>query len=746
MDTNTALRICPFCEATCGLSLTVHDGRVTEVRGDEDDVFSQGYLCPKGVAITELHDDPDRLREPQIRRGDTFESASWEEAFEVADETLSRVIAQHGRQALAFYGGNPNTHNISGTLYTPVMARAAATQHIYSASTLDQMPKHVAVALMYGDKFSIPVPDVDRCDYLVIMGADPLSSNGSLWTAPDLPGRLRALKARGGRLVVIDPRRSRTAKIADRHLGVVPGTDQLLLLGVAHTLFAENLVRLRHLEGQVQGIDAVREAVAPYPAERVAARCGITADDIRTLARELAGAERGCLYGRIGTTTQRFGTLTSWLIEVINVLCGHLDHEGGAMFPLGAAGHRNALPGVGRPIELHRWRSRVSGMGEVFSELPSACLAEEMDTPGEGQIRGLITVAGNPARSAPGGARLDQALANLDGMVSVDVYRNETTRHANVILPPPSQLQRPHFDLAFNLLAVRNTARWSPAVLPPEPGQPDEWEIVLRLAGILAGQGPKADVMAMDDFVALNVIQREIAHPASPLHGQDPAELLAALAPRRGPERIIDFLLRSGPYGDAFGQREGISLDAVQAAPHGIDLGALQPRLPGVLLTASGAIELAPAALIADLDRLERWEADDRPPLTLIGRRHLRSNNSWMHNLPMLNSGTNRCTLWVHPDDAASLGLRDGGFAEITASAGQVTAEVEVTDAIRPGVVSLPHGWGHDTEGVDMSVARGRPGVNANQLTDPTDIDPLSGTVALNAIPISLSPVSAGPL
>lgn len=738
--TRTALRVCPFCEATCGLSITLDGDRVTEVRGDDDDVFSAGYLCPKGVAIGELHDDPDRLREPLVRRGGELQPATWDEAFEAADEALNRVIDQHGREALGLYFGNPTTHNVSGPLYNPVLARAAGTRNIFSASTLDQMPKHVAVGLMYGDKFSIPVPDIDRCDYLVVMGADPLTSNGSLWTVPDLPGRVRALKARGGRLVVVDPRRSRTARAADRHLEIVPGADALFLLGVVHTLFAEDLVRLRRLEGLVRGMDEVRAAAAPYPPERVAAQCGVNAEEIRTLARELATAERGCLYGRIGTTTQRFGTLTTWLIESVNVLCGLLDHEGGPMFPLGAAGHRNALPGPTRALELHRWTSRVRGAGEVYGELPSACMAEEMDTPGDGRIRALICVAGNPARSAPGGARMDAALAGLEALISVDIYRNETSRHADVVLPPPSPLARPHFDLAFNQLAVRNTVRWSQPAVTAEPGGPDEWEIVLRLTGILTGQGPKADVDALDTFVARTAVQRESAHPASPLHGRDPDELLAALAPRRGPERLLDLLLRGGPYGDAFGAREGISMDAVQAAPHGIDLGPLRPRTPEVLINDGGRIDLAPRQILEDLPRLAAWTERERAPFTLIGRRHLRSNNSWMHNLPLLNSGTNRCTLWVHPDDAAELGLADGGMAQVTSRTGKVLVEVEVTADVRRGVVSMPHGWGHDADGVALRVARARAGSNSNTLTDPDDLDPLSGTVALNAIPVDLAP------
>jgi anaerobic selenocysteine-containing dehydrogenase len=738
VSTTTHLRVCPLCEATCGLAIDTVGARILEVRGDPDDVASHGYLCPKGIAIADLHNDPNRLTGPLVRRGGRHEAVSWDEAFAEADRLLSAVITAHGREALAVYAGNPNVHNLEGQLYLPALIRSLGTRNVFTASTVDQMPKHVSVALLFGEKLTIPVPDIDRTGFLLLLGADPLASNGSLWTVPDVPGRLRALRARGGRLVVVDPRRSRTARVADTHHFIRPGTDALLLFALVNTLFAEDLVRLGRLADHTNGVAEVRAAAVPFTPEAVAGPTGIAPGAIRDLARDLATAERACVYGRIGTTTQRFGTLTSWLVDVLNVLTGNLDREGGAMFPLAAAGQRNATPlaGEGRTPALGRWRSTVTGTPEVLGELPSAVLAQELEG-----ARGFITVAGNPVLSVPDAGRLDQALGRLDCMISLDVYLNETTRHAHVIFPATSPLQRGHYDLAFTQLAVRNTARWSRPVFERPAGDPEEWEVMLRLATISLGQGPDADLAGADDFVALQVIQRETANPASRIAGQDPAAILAALGDRRGPERLLDFLLRAGPYGAGFGPDEssGLTLERVEAAPHGVDLGPLQPRIPEILHTPSGRIELAPPPLLADVARLEAAMAEHHNgQVLLIGRRQLRSNNSWMHNLPLLAGGTNRCTLLVHPDDAAAHGLDDGGRAHVTSRTGSVTAEVEVTDAMMRGVVSLPHGWGHDRPGAALDVAAKDPGVNTNLLTDP-EVDPLSGNAVLNGIPVTLA-------
>ncbi len=463
------------------------------------------------------------------------------------------------------------------------------------------------------------------------------------------------------------------------------------------------------------------------------------------MARELAAAPTAAVYGRIGTCTQEFGTLASWLVDVLNVLTGNLDSRGGAMFPLAAAGAANATgePGRGRGTRFGRFASRVRGLGELFGELPVVCLAEEIDTPGEGRIRALITVSGNPVLSTPNSDRLDAALREIDFMVSLDVYVNETTRHADVILPAPSPLRRGHYDLALYQFAVRNVANYSPPVLDPEPELPDEWLTLLRLSAIAFGMGPDADLAAIDDGVARTLVQRELETPGSPVGGRTADEIMAALEPRVGPERLLDLMLRTGPYGDGFGARtEGpqLTLGTLEAAPHGVDLGPLAPRLPDALRTASGTIELAPELLVSDVPRLHAAldRAADGP--VLIGRRHLRSNNSWMHNLPVLVKGKPRCTLHVHPDDAARYGLADGAAAQLRSRTGTVEAEVEVTDEVMPGVVSLPHGWGHAVANTRMSVATEHPGTNSNVLADDQLFDALSGNAVLNGIPVSLAP------
>ena len=728
MEERTAFRTCPFCEATCGLAVTVRGDTVAKVRGDADDVFSHGFLCPKGVALQDLHEDPDRLRTPLVRgRGGALVPASWDDALGVVAERLPPLLEAHGRDATAVYIGNPAAHGLAALLYGRVLLKALRTRSVFSASTVDQRPKEVAAALMFGTGLSVPIPDVDRTLHLLMLGANPLASNGSLMTAPDMRGRLRALRARGGKLVVVDPRRSRTAEEADEHHAIRPGTDALLLFALAHVLFAEGLARPLELADGVAQVEALAQ---PFSPEAVAPATGIAAGEIRRMARELAAAPAAAVYGRIGTTTQEFGTLASWLVDVLNVLTGNLDRPGGAMFPLAAAGQRNASgqPGRGRETKLGRWRSRVRGLPESLGELPVAALAEEIDTPGEGQVRALITLAGNPARSTPNSARMERALASLDLYVAIDIYVNESTRHADVILPAPSPLQRSHYDLAFYQLSVRNVVNFSAPVIPPDPGQPDEWETLLRLAGIAAGQGVLGDVGPLDDLVASELARRE---------GADVDALLGAVAPRTGPERLLDVLLRCGPY--------DLTLADLEAAPHGIDLGALAPRLPGVLRTPSGRIELAPAPIVADVARLRAALARDHDPhaLVLVGRRQLRSNNSWMHNLPRLASGPERCTLHVHPDDAARLGLADGEPAEVRSRTGTVHAPVEVTDAVMAGVVSLPHGWGHDSPGARLEVAAERPGVNANTLADEELVDALSGNAVLNGIPVAVAPVRA---
>ena len=734
----TALRICPLCEATCGLTLTIDEGRLTGARGDRQDVFSAGFVCPKGATLPALDNDPDRLRRPMIRDGEHWREVDWPEAFATVDAGFNGTVERHGRQAVASYLGNPNVHTLAGQLYTGLLARTIGSTNVYSASTVDQMPKHVSCGLMFGDPFAIPVPDLDRTDHLLMLGANPLESNGSLCTAPDFPGRLKALRARGGRLVVVDPRRTRTADLADEHVPVRPGGDAFLLFAMVHTLLSENLADLGRLAEHTRGLDELRALAGDFAPETVAPVCGVEAGHIRALARDLAAAPTAAVYGRLGTTAVQFGTLTSWLVDVLNLLTGNLDRPGGAMFPQPA--HRGPGPGRSRPFQIGRWHSRVRNLPEAKGEFPAVTLVDEITTPGQGQVRALVTVAGNPVLSTPGGERLAEALQDLDFMVSVDPYLNETTRHAHVILPPAPPSRSSHFDLAFNELAVRNNARYSPPALPLAEGEADEGEILRRLVQIAAGQGPHADPDAVDEAEIARLLSRAVADPDSPVHGRDPAELAALLHPGGWAERRVDLLLRLGAYGDGFGARpEGLSLRSLLDAPHGIDLGALRPRVPAVLATASGRVEACPPPIAEDVARLRAGLAERRDSLVLVGRRHLRSNNSWGHNVPRLNGGSNTCTLHVHPQDAARLGLLEGAAATVRSGAGAVEAIVECTDTVAPGVVSLPHGWGHGVRGTRLSVAARNPGVNVNAVTDPSVVDPLSGNAVLNGVPVSVT-------
>ena len=750
MTDTTHHRICPLCEACCGLEIKVQQGRIISIRGDTQDVFSAGYICPKGVALKDLHEDPDRLRTPLIKRNGVHVPASWDEAFAEIERRLPPVIALHGRNATAVVVGNPAAHKIGLVGYFGKLARALGSKNVFSASTLDQMPKQLASGLMFGHWLSVALPDIVRTDLLLVIGANPLASNGSMWTVPDFKGKARAMQARGGRLIVIDPRRTETAAMADAHHFIRPGADVFLLAALVHTLFAEQLVRLGPVADWVAGVAEVGQAVAPFTPEAVAPRCGISADTIRDLARTLAGTPKAAVYARIGTCTQEFGTLASWLVDVLNVLTGHLDTPGGAMFAKPAAFGANTMgrPGSGKGIATGRHHARVSGAPEVMGELPITCLAEEIETSGPGQVRALITIATNPVLSSPNGPRLAQALASLDFMVSMDIYLNETTRHADVILPGPSPLEDMHYDLAFPQLSWRNHARYSPPVFERAPGQPEEWETLTRLAAIARGQGDQQDAGALDDA--------QFADEAQRLYGSHAEAVLQATQGLRGPQRMLDAALRGGPYGEGFGEglgdgfgarSDGLTLAKVMAAnpSGGIDLGELQPRIPEMLRTPSGKIELAPPSLLADLLRAVADLARPAPELVIIGRRDVRSNNSWMHNLPVLAKGPMRCTALVHPGDAERLGLHDGTLAEISSQTGQgprsVQAQVQISAEMMPGVVSLPHGWGHDQPGTRLQLAAQRPGANLNALLDDQWRDPLSGNAVLGGMAITLRAV-----
>ncbi len=701
-------RTCTLCEAMCGLVITTEGDKVTGIRGDPDDPLSKGHVCPKAVALQDVHTDPDRLRHPMRRVDGRWERIGWDEAIAMAVDGLRQVQRAHGPNAVAAYLGNPTVHSLGAMLMVPGFLRALRTQNRFSATSVDQLPAHVAAQMVFGHSLLIPVPDIDRTDHFLILGANPAASNGSLMTAPGVMDRIAAIRARGGRVVVVDPRRTDTAAAADAHHFIKPGGDALLLLALLHVVFAERLDRPGRLTSQIDGLDALRELAARFAPERVATAIGMEPAAMRRIAREFANAKAAVAYGRVGVSMQEFGGLATWLITALNLACGRIDEPGGAMFPRPAVDVMRADQRSSKP-RFGRWKSRVRGLPEFAGELPVAALAEEMETPGQGQVRALVTHAGNPVLSTPNGARLDRALAQLDFFVAIDTHVNETTRHAHLILPPSSPLEREHYDLAFHLLAVRDTAKWSDAVFEKPADARHDWEILNALTARLRGDW----------------------------RSQLRARATAAL----GPRFLIDAGLRSGPYGTGwrpFGG--GLTVSKLRRAKSGIDLGPMKSQLPQRLRTADRRIHAAPDLFVEDVARLEaRWLGPAAPAadeLALIGRRDVRSCNSWMHNYDRLVRGKNRCTLLMHPSDATTRGLADGARVRISARAGSVEAELELTDTMMPGVVSLPHGWGHGRAGAQLAIAARHAGVSINDLTDDQRVDELTGNAAFSGVPV----------
>ena len=693
---------CPLCEAMCGVLVEVDGRRIRVVRGDRDDPFSRGYICPKAAALADLHNDPERIRTPLIRTGSDWREASWEEALDRAADGLSSVRRRHGRDAVGLYYGNPVAHNLGLLTHGLAFRRALRTRNVYSASSADQLPQMLAALRMFGHFALIPVRDVDRTDFFLIIGANPVVSNGSLMSAPDMRRRLDGIRARAGRVVVVDPRRTETAAAADEHLAIRPGADAFLLAAMLQVILSEGWVRLGRLAGHVKHFDALAAFVRDLPPERVTRRTGIAPAAIRRLAAAFAHAERAACYGRVGLCTQRYGTLAAWLQQALNLVTGHLDEAGGMLLPTPAVDVVGILARLGWCGTFDRWRSGARHLPEFGGELPVAALADEIECSGPRSVRALMTVAGNPVLSAPNGRRLERALGTLEHMVAVDPYLNETTRHAHVLLPPAPPLARAHYDLALNAFAVRNVAKYVEPLVPRTPEQRHDWEILVELGG-------------------RTLVPRLLRRPVT------------GAAKALSPDRLLDLLLRVGP--------QGLTLAKLRAAPHGVDLGPLEPgRVAGRIATPDGKIDIAPEEFLREGRNRLFAEADGATAdgLVLIGRRQLRSNNSWMHNSPRLVKGPSRCTLLVHPDDAASRGLVTGALAELGSEAGAVTIAVEVTEAMRPGVVSLPHGWGHHRDGARLSVARERAGASANDVTSDLHLDTLSGNAAFNGLPVTV--------
>lgn len=735
---------CSLCEAMCGLSVHVEEGHVVGIRANADDVWSRGHICPKGTSLGHLHDDPDRLRQPMVRRPDgNHVPVSWEDGFAEAERVLRPVLDTDGAGAVTVYVGNPVAHNHAlGTHIGALIgfAQAAGMQAYYSPGTVDQWPLNVVGALLFGAMWNAPIPDLLRTDHLLILGANPSASQGSMLSAPDIMGLLSAI-AKRGRVVVVDPRRTTTAKRASEWVPIQPGTDALLLFAILRTLAEQGRIRRpEHLRDRVTGLDDAIALAGPFTPERVGPVTGVPAATIRRLAQEMATAENPVVYSRIGSSTQEFGTLATWLVFVINAALGALDRAGGAVFPKPAVW----TPMFAKPPDqtapgwqFGRFRSRVRNAPEVLGQYPVGCLAEEIDTPGEGRVRALITVAGNPVVSAPGAKRLPDALERLDAMIAIDNWLNETTRHAHVILPGLSPLERPHIDDLYWMHSVASCVKWSEAVFEPEPGRPQEWELLLRLGGAMFGTPvPEVDVAALDDLYVGGMIATMSGLPDNPLTGRDATAVMAALA-GRGPERLADLGIRVGPWGDGFGERPGgLTLEEVRKHPDGLRLAELEGgRLDESVTTPSGKVELIHSHIVDDIPRLARRMERATPDLVLISRRHLRSNNSWLHNVPALMRGRDRCTLLINPTDASRFGVTDGEPTRVSTSEGAVTVIAEVSDEVIPGVVSLPHGWGHGLSGTQLSTANVHPGVN-NNLLNPSDvIDVPSNTHVLNGVP-----------
>ncbi len=731
MTVTNHYRTCPLCEAMCGLEVQVTDGQVTRIRGDRDDVWSKGYLCPKGTALGALHHDPDRIRVPMIRTGDTWQEVDWATAFTHCDELLAGVTERHGKEAISCYIGNPTAHNFSLGRYVGLFIGLSVLPVVYSAGTVDQWPKNLTSALLYGGMWSIPTPDVPRTDYWIIMGGNPQASQGSLLACADILGELDAIRERGGKVVVIDPRRTGTADRADEWVPILPGTDAAFLLAMVNVLFADDLVQLGDVADLLDGVEAVRAVAAEFTPEAVEATTRVPAETIRRITHEFASTPRAALYGRIGTCNQEFGTLTSWLVDVVNILTGHFDTPGGIMFGKPIAWGVNSLPNpeLADGVQIGKWKSRVRGIPEVLGQVPVSCLAEEIDTPGPGRIRALVTIAGNPVISAPGAARLDAALGDLECMISIDNALNETTRHAHVLLPGLSALEQPHFDDLITMWQVRSAARFTDTVFDAGD-RPAEWEILTRLGAMCAGiRNADIDVAAFDDafFAAL-----------AEAKGADPAVAMRESA-GSGPIRLLDLQIRTGPWGDRYGAvADGLTLQSFRDAEHGIDLGPMVPRVREIIETPNGRIDLAPDLVLADVPRLRERMERATDGLLLTSRRHLRSNNSWMHNVKILVKGKDRCTLLIHPDDATRSGVATGELARVSSEAGEVEITVEVSDEMMPGVVSIPHGWGHDRPDTRMAIAREHAGVNNNLLALPEFYDPLSNNAAVNGIPVEV--------
>lgn len=705
----TSYRTCNLCEAMCGLEIKHQGQSILSIKGDKQDTFSAGHICPKAVALQDLYEDPDRLRQPMERTESGWKAISWKQALDKTAQAISRIQGQSGKNALGVYLGNPNVHNLGGTLNIKHLLGALKTRNRFSATSVDQLPHHIVAHHLFGHQLRIPVPDINRCDYMLVIGANPVASNGSIMSVANAKQKIKDITKRKGKVVVVDPRRSETAELATEHHFIKPGTDVLMLLAMLNEIFHQE-PKPNMAYGLIDrgDIALIQSAVEAYDCEFAERHTGIKADAIKSMVNHLMNTPRAVVYGRMGVSVQEFGLLSQYLIMLINILTGHLDTEGGLMFPKPAA---DIISKSGPGYVAKRF-SRVRNLPDFNGEFPAATLAEEILEPGDGQIKAMLTVAGNPVLSTPNGKQLDKAFESLDFMVCIDYYLNETTRHANIILPPVSPLERDHYDLSFNGLAVHNTANFSKALFKKPKGEKHDWQIYLQLAKRLNKKAPLADK-----------ILRKVTH-------------------WMGPNFLLNALLKSGPY--------QLSIKKLLKNPHGLDLGPLSPQLPGALKHKDKKIHLHPEFYLNDLHRLnavfpradQSNQSTSNQDALLIGRRDVRTNNSWMHNSERLVKGKERCTLLMHPKQADALDIEDGQLIEVSSRVSALQVPVQISDEIMEGVVSIPHGWGHNRKGMGLSTAEKHPGVSVNDLTDHQLLDELSGNAAVNGVPVQLKPVA----
>lgn len=734
----TVYRSCPTCEASCGLVMEVDKAnrKVLSIKGDPGDAMSRGYVCAKSQAFRYIYEDPERVTRPLRKVDGGWQEISWEEALDEVGNRLSSIRDQYGKDAIAMYYGNPNGHNFHTQIYTELFISMLNTERFFSAGSVDQQPKNLVCELLYGNAWMFPVPDIERTDFFVCMGANPLVSQGSLLGAPDARSYFKRMQGRGGKLLVIDPRRTETADSADQHVFIRPGTDAFFLFAWVNELFASGRVAPGRLAAFTDGIDKVEELAAPFTPETVAAITGVPAATLRALVKDFSAASAPVLYGRIGLCTQEFGTLASWLVEVVNILCGRLDSEGGAMFGRPATGQHEQT-GQLEALKFGRWKSRVRGFPEYMGMLPASYMAEELECEGPDTVRAMITVAGNPVLSVPNGKRVGEALDNIDFMVALDIYINETSSKADIILPSTVQLEHSNYDFLFSGFAQRNYVHYSPQVFEPDADTRGQFQLLLEISARMNGMSA-ADLNAM-------MLDGMIAHitAAPELNSLSPDLIKEKTAAYTDGERLLDILLRVGPYGDKFDDsNKGLNLERVKAEQHGIDLGPLQSVLPELLRTENRRLRLVHDLIAADIPRMLAALEREPAEMLLIGRRHIRDMNSWLHNIDHYARGKNRCTLIINPVDASRIGLSHGGQARIKTRVGDEQVEVAISDEIMPGVVSLPHGFGHRSKETQQSIARGKtPGVSANDLVDDEVLDIPSGTSVVNGVPIQVMAV-----